>query len=118
MKMIAGACARASEEVPHSRRANAHNHLHELCGARQKTVPRFSCHRLRQQRLPCAGRTNQEDAFRSGSSQARVLIGVSEEIDDLNQLVLGFIDAGDIVEGNPRILLPVVAAGLVSCRCP
>ena len=33
-----------------------------------------------------------------------------EEIHDLDQLVLGFVDAGDIVEGDLRILLLVVAA--------
>src|SRR6185503_4471793 len=48
----------------------------------------------------------------SGPAQAGVLRGVPEEIHDLDQLVLGLVAAGDVVEGDLHILLLVIATRL------
>ena len=105
--------ARLLEEVPHPRRADADDHLHELRGAhREERHAGLSCDRLREQRLSCARRADQQHAFRSGAAQSGVLLRVFEKIHDLDQFVLGFVDAGDVVEGDLGILLLVVAARL------
>src|SRR6185436_17830993 len=44
--------------------------------------------------------------------QAGVFGRIPEEIHDLDELVLGFVDTRDIVERNSRVLLLVVAARL------
>ena len=45
--------------------------------------------------------------FGIGAAEALVLRGVLQEVDDLDQLVLGLVDPGDIVEGDLRLLLAV-----------
>src|SRR6266404_797503 len=61
--------------------------------------------------FPVPGSPHQQDALGSCTAQTGVLLGSLEEIDDLDQLVLGFIDAGHIVEGDFCILFLVVATG-------
>ncbi len=34
-------------------------------------------------------------------AQAPVALGVAQEVDDLRQLSLGFVDPGDVLEGDP-----------------
>src|SRR5260221_1154019 len=104
--------ARLLEEVSHPRGAHPNNHLHELrATSREEWHARLSGNRPRKQRLSRAWRTYQQDALGSRTAQTGVLLGCLEEIDDLDQLVLGFIDAGHIVEGDFCILLLVVATG-------
>ena len=114
MKMIAGACSRACLKRSRTRAAPTPTIIstNSARAHREERHPRLSRDRLREQGLPGARRADQQHAFRSGPAQARVLRGVLEEIHDLDQLVLGFVDAGDVVEGDLRILLLVVAARL------
>ena len=109
MKMIEGAASRAcSEQVAHARRADADDHLDELGGAQaEEGDARLSGDRPRQQRLAGSGRTDQQHALRHGPAEPLVLGGVLQEVDDLDELVLGFVDAGDVVEGDLRLLLAV-----------
>ena len=63
--------------------------------------------------LPVPG-AHQEHAFRCSSPKAGVLLGVLEEVHDLDELVLGLIYACDVLEGDPGALLLVVAPGAAS----
>jgi hypothetical protein len=41
--------------------------------------------------------------FGAGAAEAGVLLGLAQEVDDLDQFVLGLVDAGDIAESDPRL---------------
>ena len=109
MKMIDGrGLARLLEEVAHARRADADDHLDELGGAQaEEGDARLAGDRAREQRLAGAGRADQQHALRHGAAEPLVLRRVLQEVDDLDQLVLGLVDAGDVVEGDLRLLLAV-----------
>ena len=98
--------ARLLEQIAHARGADADDHLDELGGAhREERHAGLAGDRLREQRLAGARRADQQHALRRRAAEPRVLRRVAQEIDDLDQLVLGFVDAGDIVERD------------LACRC-
>src|SRR6185369_2833904 len=76
---------------------------------REERHTRLSSDRLRQQGLSCPRRTDQQHAFWSGPAQAGVLLRILEKIHDLHQLVFGFVNPGDVIEGDLSTLLLVVA---------
>ena len=99
------------EQVAHTRGADTNDRLDELrCSQGEEGDIRFPCDRLRQERLPGAGRAGKQHPARDASSQATVLFGVAQEVDDLDELVLGLLYAGDVLEGD------AVARGLVAPR--
>ena len=107
-----GVLAGLLEEVAHATGADPHEQLDELRGAQgEERHPRLARDGPRQERLARSRGSHQEHAFRCRSSKAGVLLGVLEEVHDLDQLVLGLLDAGDVVEGDLRVLLLVVASG-------
>ena len=107
--------ARLLEKIPHARGADAYDHLHELRGAhREERHAGLAGDRFGEQRLAGAGRANEQHAFRRRAPQACIAVGLFEEIDDLDELVLGFIDAGNVVERNPRVAFLVVASRLAA----
>src|SRR5829696_3476432 len=107
-----GVLAGLLEEVAHATSADAHEQLDELRGAQgEERHTRLARHGPRQESLARSRRSHQEHAFRGRSPKAGVLLGVLEEVHDLDELVLGLLDAGDVVEGNLRVLLLVVAPG-------
>src|SRR4029079_4882877 len=57
---------------------------------------------------PC--RAARRPSVRRAAAQPRVLRRIAQEVDDLDELVLGLVDAGDVVERDPRVALLVVAA--------
>ena len=57
--------------------------------------------------LPGAGRADQQHALRHRAAEPLVLLGVLQEVDDLDQLVLGLVDAGDVGEGDLLLGLAV-----------
>ncbi len=59
----------------------------------------------REQRLAGAGLTGEQDAARNAPAEALVALRVLEEVDDLEQLVLGLVDAGDVLEGHALLAL-------------
>ena len=96
------------EEVADARGADADEHLDELgAGDREERHLRLARDRLREQRLPRAGRADEEDALRHPPAEPAVGFRVLEVVDDLAQLVLRLVDAGDVVEGDARIRLDV-----------
>jgi hypothetical protein len=96
------------EEVPHARGANAHEHLHELrAGDREERHAGFPRDRPGQQGLAGPRRANQQDALRRTRAQTAEPARVLQEGDGFLQFLLGFIDAGDIVEGHLDVGLGV-----------
>ena len=61
--------------------------------------------------LPVPGGPRQQHALGDRRAEAAVLVGVLEEVDDLDELLLGLVDAGDVVERR-ALLRGVVALGL------
>ena len=68
---------------------------------------RFTCYGLSQQRLPRPWRAYEKGSLGDLPTELRVLIGVLEEVDDFLDLFLGFVQAGDIVEGHRSLFLLV-----------
>ena len=61
--------------------------------------------------LPVPGAPTSSTPFGMLPPSRVVLLGVLEEIDDLDQLALGLVDAGHVVEGDARWSSAVVALG-------
>src|SRR3546814_20805769 len=60
---------------------------------------------FRSQRLAGARRADQQTALRDLAAEALELLRVAQELDDLLQLLLGLVSAGDVVEGDATDLL-------------
>ncbi len=50
--------------------------------------------------LPVPGRADQEHALGDAAAERRVLLRGLQELDDLAQLLLRFVDAGDVLEAT------------------
>ena len=100
MKMIAGAFLRACSNRSRTRAAptptNISTNSEPLI--EKNGTPASPATALRQQRLAGSRRADQQDAARHARAQPAVFFRVLEEIDDLLQLRLGLVDAGDVVE--------------------
>jgi hypothetical protein len=110
------------KQVTHARRANADDRLDELRGRdRKERGMCFAGHRAREQRLARTRRAGQQHAVGHASTQAAVALGVAQEVDDLGQLGLRLIDAGDVGERDPdrgRVDPPRLRATKVAqCAC-
>ena len=106
MKMIAGACLRAvGEQVAHARRADADEHLHEVrAGDRDERHAGLTGDGAGDQRLAGARRTDEEHAARDARADLLELARVLQEVDDLLDLLLHRLVAGDVTEGRLRLL--------------
>ena len=100
-----GGRGRASlrEQITHAPRADADDHLDKLAGARAEEwhvglAGNGAC----QQCFASTGWADQQDTPGHGSAQAGVLVGLFEKIDDFDQLLLGFVDASHVSEGDAR----------------
>src|SRR3970282_672333 len=89
------------EEVAYTGGADADEHLDELGAAdREERHAGLPGDRAREQRLAGARRAQQEDAARDARAEGGELLGVLEELDDLLELLLRFVDAGHVGEGD------------------
>ena len=52
------------------------------------------------QRLAGAGRADEQHAARDPAAEALELLRIAQELDDLLQVFLGLVDAGDVLEGD------------------
>ena len=68
-------------------------------GNRNPHIPR-----LREQGFAAARFADQEHAAGDATAEALELFGVLEEFDDFTDFLLGFFDAGDIIEGDVGLL--------------
>jgi hypothetical protein len=97
------------EQFPHTRRADAGEHLDEVRAAgEQEWDAGLAGNRPGEQRLTGARRTDEQDAFRDAAAQCRKARGLPQEVDDLPDLGLRLVDARHVREGD---LLPA-AIGL------
>ena len=95
--------ARLVEELPDARGAEAGEHLDE--GRRALRVEGRAGlvgDGLGQQRLPRSRRAVEEDALRDARAELLEALRVAEEVDDLLQLLLHLLQAGDVRPGDGR----------------
>src|SRR5207244_9471035 len=89
-------------EITDAGRAHADDGLDEFrCGKAEEWPVRFARDRARQQRFAGARRAHQQDPVRDLRTKLLVLLWCLEEVDDLGQVLLGFLDAGDVGKGDP-----------------
>ena len=94
------------EHVTDAAGADADEHLDEVrTRDREERHVGFAGDRARDQRLAGAGRADQQHAARNPSAQPLILAGIAQELDDLLQVLLGFVDAGDVLERHPAMRL-------------
>src|SRR4029077_18535575 len=100
-----GVLLRLVEEVADARGADSDEHLDELrAGDAEEGDARFAGDRLGQQRLPGAGRADHQHALGDARAERGELIRKLEELDDLGELLLCLLHAGDVVEGDGRLV--------------
>ena len=87
------------EQVADARRADADEHLDEVRAAdREERHVGLAGDRAREQRLAGSRRAHQQHALRNAAAELLELLRLAQEVDDLLQFVLGFVDAGDVLE--------------------
>ena len=93
------------EQVADAACAHADEHLDEVRtrDAEERHVG-FAGDRARQQGLAGSGRPDQQHALRNAAAQLLELLRLAQELDDLLQLFLGFIHAGDVFKGHLLLL--------------
>src|SRR5207302_9195091 len=94
------------EEIAHAACAHADEHLDEVrAGDAEERHARLARDGAREQRLARAGRSHEQNTLGDASAELGELLRVLEELDDLFQLVLRLIDAGDVGEGDLVVVL-------------
>src|SRR6516164_3111753 len=94
------------KQVADSGGADADGHLDEVRPRDgEEGRVRLARDRFREERLAGAGRADQEDALRDLPAELLELLGIPQELDDLSKLLLGLVDAGDILKGDLILLL-------------
>ena len=89
------------EQIAHARCTHTHDRLDELGGRHgEEGGVRLARDGAGEQRLAGPRRPVQHHPPRDPSAELRVARGVLEEVHDLDELVLGFVDPGDVVEGD------------------
>ncbi len=93
------------EQVANTRCADADEHLHEVgTGDREERDVGFASDCAREEGLAGARRSDEQDALGDAAAKTLELLGLAEELDDLLELFLGFVDAGDILERDLLLL--------------
>ena len=94
------------EHVAHAARADADEHLDEVgAGDGEERHVGFAGDGAGEQRLAGAGRADQQHAARDAAAEPLELLRVAQELDDLLQILLGLVDAGDVLEGDAAMRL-------------
>ena len=90
---------RLGEQVADATGADADEQLHELRGGdAEERHRRFAGDGARHEGLAGSRRADEQDAPRQPCPKAAVLVGLLEELDDLDELLLGLVLAGDVGE--------------------
>src|SRR2546425_10927217 len=94
------------EEVPDARGADTHEHLDEI-GARNRKEGhvRFARNGFGKKRLPGPRRSDEKHALRDLAAELLELLRILQEIDDLPQLFLCFIDTGHVLKRHLVLFL-------------
>ena len=99
------------EQVAHAAGAHAHEHFHEVrSGDGEERHVRFARDGAGQQRLAGSRRADQQHALGNAPAQLLELLRLAQELDDLLQFFLGFLDAGNVFKRH-LLLLRGVQAG-------
>ena len=94
------------EHVADAARADADEHLDEVrAGDGEEGNARLTRDGAGEQGLAGAGRADQQRALGDLAAQARELARVLQIFDDLLKLLAGLVDAGDVGERHPALLL-------------
>src|SRR6185503_10271048 len=94
------------EQVADAAGADADEHLDKVRAAdREERHSRLAGDRAREQGLAGARRSHHQDALGDPSAEPRELLGVLEEGDDLLDLVLGLLDAGNVLERHAVLVI-------------
>ena len=102
--------ARLLEQVADAAGADADEHLHEVgTGDAEEADAGLAGDRAGEQRLAGAGRTDEQDALGDAGADLLEPLGHAQEVDDLGDLLLDAVVAGDVVERGRR---PVGVVGL------
>ena len=97
---------RLLEHVAHAARADADEHLDEVRARNgEERHVGFARDGARGQRLAGAGRADEQHAARDAAAELLELLRVAQEFDDLLQVLLGLVDAGDVLEGHAALRL-------------
>ena len=89
------------EHVADARGADADEHFDEVrTGNGEERHVGFARDRARDQGLAGAGRADQQHAARNAAAEALEFAGIAQEFDDLLQVLLGLVDAGDVLESD------------------
>ena len=92
---------RLLEHVADAARADADEHLDEVgAGDGEERHVGLAGDGAGEQRLAGAGRADQQHAARDAAAEALELLRVAQELDDLLEVFLGLVDAGDVLEGD------------------
>ena len=94
------------EEIAHAAGADADEHFDEIgtADAEERAIG-FAGDGLGEQGFAGAGFADQQHAAGDSAAEALEFLGVLEELDDFHHLVLGFFNAGHIVEGDVGVIL-------------
>src|SRR5690606_13720754 len=93
------------EQVEHAARADADEHLDKLrAGNAEERHARFSGDGAVEQRLARARLADHQHALRHARPEPDELLRLSEELDDLRDLVLGLLHTGHVVKGHDRLV--------------
>ena len=112
MKMIAGAASLACLKRSRTREAPMPTiaSTNSRAPSREERHARLARDRAREQRLAGARAAREQHAARDPAAERLVLLRVLEEVDDLGQLVLGLVDAGDVLERDALAALDALRA--------
>ena len=107
MKMMQGAFFFACSNMSRTRRrADADEHLDEVgAGDGEERHVGLAGDGAGEQRLAGAGRADEQHAARDAPAEPLELLRVAQELDDLLQVLLGLVDAGDVLEGDAAMRL-------------
>ena len=89
------------KEVAHAARADAHEHLHKAgAGDGEERHVRFTRDRLGEQRFARARRADEQRAARQLRADVGILLGIVQEVDDLDEGFLRLVLTGDVGKGD------------------
>ena len=95
-----------NKQVADTAGAHTHIHLHKIrAGDGEELHIGLACHSTGKQSFTGTGRAHQQYALGDMGAEGGVLIGVTEELHDLLQLLLLLVGAGHITEGDLLIAL-------------
>ena len=89
------------EHVPHPAGTHSNEHFHKIRTTdSEERNAGLARNGPGQQRFPCSGRPDHEDALGDTRTQFLEFARILEEIDNLPEFFLGLLDAGHILEGH------------------